>query len=99
MKRKILAGTAALATALGMTTSAIAFDQGNATSSRFTGVRGFTEWRHGGWSSQRVVGGRGSSAKRAYSGAGYTDLGPLGVKFGDYAPGAGYGSPIAAWSR
>ena len=100
MKRKILAGAAALAVALGMTTSATAFDRATdggpagglrtgehsfraAHSSRYAGVRGFTEWRRGGRNHQ----------------AGYTDLGPLGVKFGDYAPGAGYGSSIAAWSR
>ena len=101
MKRKILAGTAALVMAIGMTTSATAFDRTTdggrvgslrtgaghslrAThSSRYAGLRGYEAWRHGSWNHQ----------------SGYTDLGPLGVRFGDYAPGAGYGSSIAAWSR
>jgi hypothetical protein len=101
MSRKILAGTTALVMTLGMTTSATAFDRATdggrigslrtgavhssrAThSSRYVGVRGYEAWRHGSWNHQ----------------PGYMDLGPLGVRFGDYAPGAGYGSSIAAWSR
>ena len=97
MKRQILAGTTALVLAMGMTTSAMAFDQtgrglhagrshGGFGGSRFAGVRGFSDWRQGG---------------RGYGGSYYhthpTDLGPLGFSFGSatgYAP----GTSIAAWS-
>jgi hypothetical protein len=102
MRKQILAGAMALALVAGVTSSAMAFDQsprssshagrvraggmyavGARHSSRYEGVRGFEAWRHGSWNHH----------------GGYTDLGPLGVRLGDYPPGGGYGSSIAAWSR
>ena len=43
-----------------------------AFAANFAGVRGFTEWRNGGWGGRRFVGGYGGS----YGGYGYDDYGP-----------------------
>jgi len=111
MKKQILAGTTALALAMGMTTSAMAFDQGGRGfhagrshggfgSSRFSGVRGLSGWRHGDWGSRQFDGDYGG---RGYGGPSYhghpTDLGPLGFTFGPTTLyGYAPGTSIAAWS-
>ena len=86
MKKQILAGTTALALAMGMTTSAMAFDQGGRGfhagrshggfgSSRFSGVRGLSGWRHGDWGSRQFDGGYGG---RGYGGP-YYHSHPIGL--------------------
>jgi hypothetical protein len=104
MKAQIIAGLTALALATVMTTGATAFDGGTTShadrshggfnSSRFAGVRGFESWRHGG--SRRFDGSYGG---RSYGDprGGYTDLGPLGLRFGP-ATGYGPGTSVSAWS-
>jgi hypothetical protein len=63
MRRQLLGSVMAIALAAGMTTSAMAFDQGGDGygsgfhSGRFEGVRGFDGWRYGGWGGRRSVGG------------------------------------------
>jgi hypothetical protein len=56
--------------------------------SRFAGVRGFENARHGGW-----------EGGNAYSYGGYKNLGPLGIMFGCGQRGAcGQGYSVSAWS-
>jgi hypothetical protein len=112
MRKQFLAGTTALALAIGMTTSAMAFEDGGGLhagiggshsgfhSRRFEGVRGFSGWRRGDWGSRQFDGGYGG---RGYGGPYYhghpTDLGPLGFSFGPATPyGYAPGTSIAAWS-
>jgi hypothetical protein len=64
MKKQLLAGAAAFALAVGMTTGAMASDDGSGShagtggihggfhSGRFDGVRGFSGWRRGDWGSR-----------------------------------------------
>jgi hypothetical protein len=64
MRRQLLGSVTAFALAMGMTTSAMAFEHdgdaysGGFRGGRFEGVRGFSGWRHGGdWVGRRAVGG------------------------------------------
>jgi hypothetical protein len=63
MRRQLLSTVMAFALAMGMTTGAMAFEQGGDLydggfhSSRFEGVRGFSGWRHGDWAGRRSVSG------------------------------------------
>ena len=59
MRKQLLAGATALALAMAMTTSAMAFSQSGFHSDRFEGLRGFSGWRDGGWGSRRFGGGYG----------------------------------------
>jgi hypothetical protein len=107
MKTQILAGLTALALATVMTTGATAFDGGTTShagrshggfnSSRFAGVRGFESWRHGGLDNH---GFDGSHSGQGYGGprGGYSDLGPLGLRFGPATTGYGPGTSVSAWS-
>jgi hypothetical protein len=108
MRKQLLAGATALALAMAMTTSAMAFDQtgrglhagrshGGFNSSRFAGVRGFESWRHGGLDNH---GFDGSHSGQGYGDprGGYSDLGPLGLRFGPTTTGYGPGTSVSAWS-
>ncbi len=95
MRRKILTGTT-LALTIAMTTGAMAFQHKAGRGSSHAGRVHAGQMHNGGFTRHRGV----ESRRQPWNHqTGYTDLGPLGVKFGDYAPGAGYGSSIAAWSR
>ena len=102
MKRQIFANVAALVLAAGMTTGAMAFDEGAGIGthhargvqsvrarhdSRFAGVRGYESWRHGGW------GYRGSAHE-----GGFIDLGPLGFTAGCGRSTCSPGYSVSAWS-
>jgi hypothetical protein len=72
MRKQILASATALALALGMTTSAMAFGNDRVHSGvhtgRFEGVRGFNGWRHGDWGAHHPVGGYGDRYNDDYGG-------------------------------
>ena len=111
MRQKILAGTTALAMAIGMTTSATAFDRtkdGSRVGALRTGGHSLRA-THG----SRFAGVRGHEAwrqgrwggRRSIDSEGITDLGPLGFTFGripryGYCPSqyCGPGYSISAWS-
>jgi hypothetical protein len=98
MRKQLLAGAMAVALAAGMTTSAMAFDRGDAggyhgssfvarNGSRFAGVRGFSGYRHG-WSGQRFVGGHGGwGYGPSYDGSHYEGVAPFGRLVGRPATG------------
>ncbi len=104
MRRQILAGAMGLVLAAGLTTSADAFDRDSTSKSglhgsRFTGVRSFSELRHGGWNGPRFVASRSRPVRGAYDGGHYRSLGPLGFTLDDGRTyGYGPGSSVAAWS-
>ncbi|HLX17034.1 MAG TPA: hypothetical protein VKS24_17750 [Bradyrhizobium sp.] len=81
MRKQLLAGTAVVALATGMTTSAMAFDPGGAG-----GVHrgGFGHGRHHGWSGRRIVGGNGGWD---YGPTYYEGIAPFGRLVGQPAPG------------
>ena len=55
MKKQLVAGAMALALGMGITTGAMAFNQGDRGlhSERFEGVRGFGGWHDGEWGGRR----------------------------------------------
>jgi hypothetical protein len=69
MRKQLLAGAAALALGMAMTTSAMAFSQSGFHSDRFEGLRGFSGWRDGGWGSRRFGGGYGRHRDGDYGGS------------------------------
>lgn len=103
MRSQIFAGTVGVVLAAITATSAIALERSGAGQSglhttRYAGVRGFSEWRHGGWNGHRTVAGRRGLRNSTYYGSGhYRSLGPLGFTLDD-GHYSGYGSSIAAWS-
>jgi hypothetical protein len=112
MRQKILAGTTVLAIAIGMTTSATAFDRtkdgsrvGAMRTGKVHGLRATHGSRFAGVRSHEAWHHGGWSGRRSIDSEGITDLGPLGFTFGripryGYCPSqyCGPGYSIAAWS-